>query len=79
VHIKNNWKNGITNYARCVSEIKSSITMAKVAFNKNTLYTSKLDSNLRKKPVKMLHLQNFADWFWNVDISKSRSEIGGKL
>jgi hypothetical protein len=26
--------------------------MAKVAFNKKTLFTSKLDLNLRKKPVK---------------------------
>jgi hypothetical protein len=63
VHIKNNLKYGITIDARCTSEIKSSISMAKAAFNKQkTLYTSKLDSNLRKKPVKMLHLQHFY-WF----------------
>jgi len=53
--------------------------MAKVAFNKKILYTSKLDSNLRKKPVKMLHLQHFTGWFWKVDISKRRSEIAEKF
>jgi hypothetical protein len=30
--------------------------MKKVTFNKKTLYTNKVDSNLRKKPVKMLYL-----------------------
>jgi hypothetical protein len=39
--------------ARCTSEIKSRIVMAKAAFNKkNPLLTSKLDLNLRKKLVK---------------------------
>jgi hypothetical protein len=43
----------ITNDARCTREIKSSIAMAKVAFNKKkNLFTSKLDLNLRKKLVK---------------------------
>jgi len=32
-------------------EIKSRIDMAKAAFNKEALFTSKLDCNLRKKPV----------------------------
>jgi hypothetical protein len=74
-----NLKYGITNDARCTSEIKSNIAMAKVAFNKTILYTSKLDSNLRRKPVKMLHFHHFTGWFWNVDISKSRSEITEKF
>jgi hypothetical protein len=39
--------------ATCAREIKSRIAMAKVAFNKKkTLFTSKLDLNLRKKLVK---------------------------
>jgi hypothetical protein len=43
----------ITNEARCTREIKSRIAMAKAAFNKQkTLFTSKLDLNLRKKLVK---------------------------
>jgi hypothetical protein len=43
----------ITNDARCTSEIKSRIAMAKAAFyKKKTLFTSKLDLNLRKKLVK---------------------------
>jgi hypothetical protein len=43
----------ITNDARCTGEIKSSIAMAKAAFNKKkTLFTSKLDLNLRRKLVK---------------------------
>jgi hypothetical protein len=43
----------ITNDARCTREIKSRISMAKAAFNmKKTLFTSKLDLNVRKKFVK---------------------------
>jgi hypothetical protein len=43
----------ITNNARCTREIKSSIAMAKAAFNKKkNLFTSKLDLNLKKKLVK---------------------------
>ena len=38
---------------RCTSEIKSRIAMAKAAFSKKkTLFTSKLDLNLRKKLIK---------------------------
>jgi hypothetical protein len=43
----------LTNDARCAHEIKSRTAMAKAAFNKKkTLFTSKLDLNLRKKLVK---------------------------
>jgi hypothetical protein len=42
----------ITNDARCIREIKSRNAMAKAAFNKKTLFTSKLDLNLRNKLVK---------------------------
>jgi hypothetical protein len=41
----------LTNDGRCTCEIKSGIAMAKAAFNKKTLVTSKLDLNLRKKLV----------------------------
>jgi len=42
----------ITNDARCIHEIKSTIPMANEAFNKmKTLLTSRLDLNLRKKLV----------------------------
>jgi hypothetical protein len=41
-----------TNDARCTREIKSTIAMAKAAFNKKkTVFTSKLDLNVRKKIV----------------------------
>jgi hypothetical protein len=41
------------NDGRCTRENKSRIVMAKAAFNKKkTLFTSKLDLNLRKKLVK---------------------------
>jgi hypothetical protein len=41
------------NCARCTHEIKSRMAMAKAAFKwKKTLFTSKLDLNLRKKVVK---------------------------
>jgi hypothetical protein len=43
----------LSNDGRCTCEIKSRIVMAKAAFNKKkTLFTSKLDLNLRKKLVK---------------------------
>jgi hypothetical protein len=42
----------ITNDARCIRETKSRIAMAKAAFHKNILLTSKLDLNLLKKLVK---------------------------
>jgi hypothetical protein len=43
----------ITNDERCTREIKSRIAIAKAAFDKKkTLFTSKLDLNLRKKLVK---------------------------
>jgi len=43
----------LTNDGRCTCEIKSRIAMTKAAFNKKkTLFTSKLDLNLRKKLIK---------------------------
>ena len=42
----------LTNDGRCTCEIKSGIAMAKAAFIKKTLFTSKSDLNLRKKLVK---------------------------
>jgi hypothetical protein len=42
----------ITNDARCTREIKSRIVTAEAAFNKKTLFTSKVDLKLRKKLVK---------------------------
>jgi len=48
---------------RCTCEIKSRIAMAKTAFSKKkTLFTSKLDFNLRKKLTKMLHLEHGFLW-----------------
>jgi hypothetical protein len=53
----------ITNYARCTREIKSRLAMAKAAFNKRkTLFTSKLDLNLREKTSKVLHLEHSFVW-----------------
>jgi len=43
----------LTNDGRCTHEIKSRIAMAKAPFSKKkTLFTSKLDLNLRKKLIK---------------------------
>jgi len=43
----------ITNYARCACDIKSRNAMVKAAFDKKkTLFTSKLELNLRKKLAK---------------------------
>jgi hypothetical protein len=51
----------ITKDARNIHEIKSRTAMTKAAFNKNnTLFTSKLDLNLRKK----LDLAYSFVWCW---------------
>ena len=42
----------LTDDGKCTCEIKSRITMAKAAFNKKNIFTSKLDLHLRKKLVK---------------------------
>ena len=43
----------LTNDGRCTGEIKSRIAMEKAAFSKKkTLFTSKLDLNLRKRLIK---------------------------
>jgi len=42
----------ITKDARCICEIKSRTAKAQAAFNKKTLYPSKLDLNLRKELVE---------------------------
>jgi hypothetical protein len=43
----------MTGDAQCTREIKSRIAIAKAAFNKKkSLFTSKLDSNLRRKQMK---------------------------
>jgi len=43
----------LTNDGKCTREIKSRIAMEKVTFSKKkTLFTSKLDLNLRKKLIK---------------------------
>jgi len=55
----------IANDARCTREIQSRTATAKVALNKRTLVTSKLDLNLRKKLV------NCYIWRWNLDTLES--------
>jgi hypothetical protein len=42
----------ITDDVKCISQIKSRIAMVKAAFKKKTLFTSRLDLNLRRKLVK---------------------------
>jgi len=41
----------VTNDARRTRETKSRITVSKIAWIKKTLFTNKLDLNLKKKPV----------------------------
>jgi hypothetical protein len=49
----------VTNDAKCTREIIARIAIAKPSFNKNrALFTSKLELNLRKKPVKC--------YIWNI-------------
>jgi hypothetical protein len=63
----------ITNYARCTCEIKTRTGMTIAEFNQNkTVFTSRLDLNLRKKLVKCYiwskALCGAETWtFWKVD------------
>jgi hypothetical protein len=53
----------ITNDARCTGEIKSRFAMAKAEFNKKkTLFTSKLDLNLRKKLLNFYIRRHSFEW-----------------
>ena len=47
-----NYFGSMINDVRCTREMKCNIAMTKAAFNKKALFTSKLDVNWRKKPVK---------------------------
>jgi hypothetical protein len=59
----------IENYARCTSDNKSRIAKAKAALNKKkTLFTSKLEFNLRKKNLT-LHLEYTFVWSWNTNLN----------
>ena len=50
--------------------------MTKEAFYKKKVsLASKLDLNLRKKLVKLLHLEHSFVWCCNLDSAESRSEI----
>jgi hypothetical protein len=63
----------ITNDARCTHGIKYRTAMARVALNKNRLFTSKLDLNVMKKLVKCyiwgMALYGAEPWtLWRVDL-----------
>jgi hypothetical protein len=54
--------------ARCTREIKSRIAMAKAAFNEKTLFTIKLDLNLKNTLVKcyIWSITLYVDETWTV-------------
>ena len=52
----------LTNDGRCMCEIKSRIAMAKAAFNKKTLFTSKLDLKFEEETSKILYLEHGFVW-----------------
>jgi hypothetical protein len=54
-----NYLGSITDDARCALEIKSSIAMAKEAFNRTkNLFTCKLDLNLKEEASEVLRLKH---------------------
>jgi hypothetical protein len=62
----------ITNDSRCTREIKCRIAMEIAAFNrKKTFFTSKLDLNLRNKPVKC--------YFWSIELYDAKTRTLPKL
>jgi hypothetical protein len=59
----------ITSDARCTREIESRIAMVKAAFNKKkSLFTRKLNLNLREKTVEVLNLEHRLLWCFNGNI-----------
>jgi hypothetical protein len=53
----------VTNYVRRKRGVKSKTVMAKAACNKKTLFTSKLDLNLRKKLVTCYIWSTRVAWY----------------
>jgi hypothetical protein len=65
---------------RCTCEIKSRIAMTKAALNKTkTLFTSKLDLNLRNKLIKCYNWSIDLFGAGNWDTLENRSEICGRF
>jgi hypothetical protein len=60
----------LTNDARSTREIKCRIAMAKAAFNKEALFTSKQACHLRKKPVNC--------FIWSIALCGTGTEHCGK-
>ena len=56
---------------RCKLEIKSRIALAKAALRKKTVFTSKLDLDVRKK-LGRCYIWSICSivWCWNVDTSE---------
>jgi len=52
----------IINYVICTREIKSRVAMAEAAFNKKTLFTSKLDLNFKEETGEILHFEHIFVW-----------------
>jgi hypothetical protein len=61
----------LTNDARHTREGKSRLAMAKAAFNKDTLFTSKLDLNLSKNLVKC--------YVWNIAVYGAGTRLFKKV
>jgi len=61
----------ITNNVRCTRKIKLRIATAKAALTKKTLFTSKLDFNLRKKLVKQ--------YIWNITLYSATTRTLQKI
>jgi hypothetical protein len=63
----------ITNDARCTREIRARISMAKAAFNNTkTLFTRKLELNLRKKLVKCYTWKAWSIALYGAETGKLR-------
>ena len=56
-----------------VHEIKSSIAMAKAAFNKRTFH-QQIGLKYKEETSKVLHLEHSTVWCWNLDTLESRWE-----
>ena len=69
----------IANDAGCTRKIKSRIVIVKTAVNRKSIFTSKLDFDLRKKLAKCYVLQHGSVWCWNVDTLRRSSETPEKF
>jgi hypothetical protein len=75
----NSLGSAITSDVRCKHEITSRVSMAKVEFNKKTLFHQQIGLKFKEGTSEVLHMEHSCVLCWNLDTLASRSEIPEKF